>query len=110
MAVLVVKEYFNGPTIVSLAKSASIQDVYDTFDVHADFEKIDIDEEKYNELEEEKIYDLIDLSNSIDDFDDEDDDDEDNDEDDDDDEEYDTIGQIWITTKSVTIEEPGDVY
>ena len=104
MAVLVVKEYFNGPTIVSLAKSASIQDVYDTFDVHADFEKIDIDEEKYNELEEEKIYDLIDLSNSIDDEDDEEDDE------DEDDKEDDTIGQIWITTKSVTIEEPGDVY
>ena len=102
MAVLVVKEYFNGPTIVSLAKSASIQDVYDTFDVHADFEKIDIDEEKYDELEEEKIYDLIDTSNSLDD------DDEENE--DEDDEENDTIGQIWITTKSVTIEEPGDVY
>ena len=102
MAVLVVKEYFNGPTIVSLAKSASIQDVYDTFDVRAEFEEIDIDEEKYDELEEEKIYDLIDTSNSLDD------DDEENE--DEDDEENDTIGQIWITTKSVTIEEPGDVY
>ena len=102
MAVLVVKEYFNGPTIVSLAKSASIQDVYDTFDVRAEFEEIDIDEEKYDELEEEKIYDFIDTSNSIDD-DEEDDEDED-------DKEDDTIGQIWITTKSVTIEEPGDVY
>lgn len=106
MAVLVVKEYFNGPTIVSLAKSASIQDVYDTFDVRAEFEEIDIDEEKYDELEEEKIYDLIDTSNSIDDEDDE----EDDEDKDDDDEGYDTIGQIWITTKSVTIEEPGDVY
>ena len=104
MAVLVVKEYFNGPTIVSLAKSASIQDVYDTFDVRAEFEEIDIDEEKYDELEEEKIYDLIDTSNSIDDDDDEEDDE------DEDDKEDDTIGQIWITTKSVTIEEPGDVY
>ena len=102
MEILVVKEYFNGPTIDSLEKSASIQDVYDTFDVHADFEKIDIDEEKYDELEEEKIYDLIDTSNSLDD------DDEENE--DEDDEENDTIGQIWITTKSVTIEEPGDVY
>ena len=104
MAVLVVKEYFNGPTIVSLAKSASIRDVYDTFDVRAEFEEIDIDEEKYDELEEEKIYDLIDTSNSIDDEDDEEDDE------DEDDKEDDTIGQIWITTKSVTIEEPGDVY
>lgn len=106
MAVLVVKEYFNGPTIVSLAKSASIQDVYDTFDVRAEFEEIDIDEKKYTELEEEKIYDLIDTSNALDD----DDEDYDEDEDEDDDEGYDTIGQIWITTKSVTIEEPGDVY
>ena len=106
MAVLVVKEYFNGPTIVSLAKSASIQDVYDTFDVRAEFEEIDIDEEKYDELEEEKIYDLFDTSNAIDDEDDE----EDDEDKDDDDEGYDTIGQIWITTKSVTIEEPGDVY
>lgn len=106
MAVLVVKEYFNGPTIVSLAKSASIEDVYATFDVRAEFEVIDIDEEKYDELEEEKIYDIIDTSDSIDD-DEEDLDDEDEEEDD---ETHETIGQIWVTTKSVTIEEPGDVY